>query len=216
MRMKAFQDYQVLPSFLKSLPIISSSLLSVRMAELGAVEHKDQVLLFKWLKQLELAYSIGMVEDVGESFFFPLLATEILSDNAFFRWDPSLEVQFASCPVVLYALLHIPATEHFYHRLIAFLLSDAIKNPQEHMQPCYINKGCYEAILPLQYKEHDFPQNNFLFQVLLKYHSVQNIIEFTTRYAMVVKCGKKSEANEICRKHVASIYIIIYLREGSS
>ena len=169
-----------LPPSLKSLPIVNSSLLSARMAGLGVVEHEEQELLIEWLKQFEFAYSLGKIGS-QETFFVPFLATETRSDNAIFKWDDDLEARFDDCPLVLYTLLHIPATEHFYHRLIASLLSDAIKSPQ--LQPCYINRCCNGAILPLQYDNS--PQNNFPFKVLLKYHAVQNIIIFKARCAII-------------------------------
>ena len=177
-----FQEYQVhmvLPPFLKSLPIINSPLLSARMAELGVDDRKETDVVFEWLKRLEFAYSIGKVGAEKEKFFVPFLADETQSDNAFFRWEDSLEEEFKNCELVLYVLLHVPATEHFYHRLIASLLSDAVKSP--HPQACYINRGCKGAILPLQYEERSSPPNSFLFQVLLNYYAVQNIIEVRAR-----------------------------------
>ena len=154
------------------------------MAQLGAPERKEQELIFEWLKRLEFAYSIGKIGGRGEEkekFFVPFLAAESQSDNAYYNWDPDLEAQFNDCPVVLYTQLHIPATEHFYHRLIASLLSDAVKSSQQQ-KPCYIKLGCEAAILPLQSEDRDSP--NTLSQVLLKYHAVQNIIEFRARYAI--------------------------------
>ena len=148
------------------------------MAELGVDGHEEQELLIEWLKRFEFAYSLGKVGS-QETFFVPFLATKTRSDNAIFKWDDDLEANFDDCPLVLYALLHIPATEHFYHRLIASLLSDTIMSPQP--QPCYINQCSNGAILPLQYEEHNPPKSKFLFKVLLKYHAVQNTIVFKAR-----------------------------------
>ena len=172
-------EYQVftLPlGFLKGLPVVSAQLLRQRMVVLGVADGTNEKSIIEWMKTLDVIYSLGKRRGEEEKFFVPFLATEALSDKACCKWDQDRADELASDEsLVLYALLPFHATEQFFHRLIASLLADAVVNVSS-LPKCYINLGCKEAMLPLPSEDLQSSQD----PVLLKYHRIQNIIEFRT------------------------------------
>lgn len=167
--------------FLKNLPVVSIPLLKYHIERMKSIDKPEQETVTKWLKTHEVIYSIGW-KDSEEVVFVPFLASEPLAEDAKYYWDPTLEKMFDSSAntSILYAQLHIPATYQFFHRLVASLLSDMLAHPSLQTS-CCINLGCREAILPLQYEDRE-TQTTRKFFMLTKYHPIQNIIEFRTRY----------------------------------
>ena len=97
--------------------------------------------------------------------FVPFLATEAVSD-----WNEGVVSEFDNA-LILYAQLPILTTDQFFHRLITSLLKDSVETESQKM---WINAGCKEAMLPLHEPHSRAP----LGLVLLRYHPIQNIIEF--------------------------------------
>ena len=159
---------------LRKLPVVTSQLLHHRMSDMN-LDAKKQDAVISWMKELEVIYSIG--NERSDIFFVPFLATEAVSDQAMYDWNEGVASEFDTA-LTLYAQLHVPATEQFFHRLIALLLKDAAT-----MGPhLWINLGCKEAMLPLHYDNPDSQQRQQLGVALLRHHPIQNIIEFRLRY----------------------------------
>ena len=155
------------------LPVVTSQLLHHRMSDMN-LDGRKQDAVISWMKELEVIYSIG--NERSDIFFVPFLATEAVSDQAMFDWNEGVAMEFDTA-LTLYAQLNVPATEQFFHRLIALLLKDAAA-----MGPrVWVNLGCKEAMLPLHYDEPNSQQRQQLGVALLRYHPIQNIIEFRLR-----------------------------------
>lgn len=139
--------FSVRHTALQQFPIIRAALLSHRMAgEMHVTEQSHQNTIIEWMKHLEVVYSLGKHSE-GEIFFIPYLASHSLSDSALFSWHDAVADEFKGASVVLYAQLSIPATQQFFYRLIALLLTDILQNPS--ISRSFINLGCTEAIIPL-------------------------------------------------------------------
>ncbi len=170
-------DYQVFSldlGNLKGLPVVSAPLLTQRMGIIGIANREGEAnSTIESMKALEVIYSLGRHRGQDkEKFFVPFLAMEALSDSASFKWDKALETKLCSdATLVLYASLHNHATDHLFYRVIASMLNDAVANPSVQVR-CFVNLGCREAMLPLFYSDGQSEM------VLLRYHPVQNFIEF--------------------------------------
>ena len=172
------QVFSVRHPSLTSLPIIRAQLLNHRMArEMHITEQSHHNAVIEWMKNLEVVYSLGKFGADRDTFFIPYLATHSLSDNALYNWNDAVAEEFTEASVVLYAKLRIPATQQFFYRLIASLLTDILQNPSQSPH-CFINLGCTEAICPLN--SRDQQQSVVAYPTLFRYHSIQNIIEFRT------------------------------------
>ena len=184
-------DYQVFSlnlGVLKGLPVVSRALLTQRAFSQMPDRSSESAVssIIEWMKALEIIYSLGTWQghqSRNEKFFVPFLATEALSDDAPYKWDWNLAEELSDdTALVLYAALHSHVTDHFFHRLIASLLSDALANAASNPQ-CYINLGCKEAMLPLFYTDRltasgEGRGHRAHEMVLLRYHPIQNFIEF--------------------------------------
>ena len=149
---------------LSRLPVITSQLLEARMSTNGLDFHEHQAVI-SWMKELEVIYSIGSPRRESDIYFVPFLATEAVSD-----WNEGVVSEFDNA-LILYAQLPILTTDQFFHRLITSLLKDSVETESQKM---WINAGCKEAMLPLHEPHSRAP----LGLVLLRYHPIQNIIEF--------------------------------------
>ena len=140
--------FSVRHTSLQQFPIIRAQLLNHRMArEMHVTEQSHQNTVIEWMKRLEVVYSLGKFGSDRETFFIPYLATHTLSDNALYSWNDAVLEEFNDASVVLFARLSIPATQQFFYRLIASLLTDILQNPS--ISKCFINLGCTEAMFPL-------------------------------------------------------------------
>ena len=142
---------------------------------LGDSKREHQVVI-SWMKELEVIYSIGSLRRESDIFFVPFLATDAASEQIMFDWNEGVVSEFDNA-LILYAQLPILTTDQFFHRLIASLLKDSVATES---QKIWINAGCREAMLPLHEPLSRVP----LGMVLLRYHPIQNIIEFRLRYAI--------------------------------
>ena len=139
--------FSVHHSTLQQFPIIRAQLLNHRMAgEMHVTEQTHQNAVIEWMKHLEVVYSLGKYGE-REIFFIPYLATHSRADSALYSWSDAVAEEFKDASVVLYAQLSILATQQFFYRLIASLLTDILQNPS--ITRCFINLGCTEAIIPL-------------------------------------------------------------------
>ena len=130
------------------------------------------------MKRLEIIHSIQMLESQNEIFFVPLFANEDSSTT----WDNVAHLRYTE--LIVYLLLTYPVTEQLFHKFIAVLLSDVFRSdssPKRHF--IAIKHGCTEAILPLRFTAERSP--DVMFEVFLKHHPIQNIIEVRTRCVFV-------------------------------
>lgn len=152
--------FSVRHTSLQQFPIIRAQLLNHRMAgEMHVTEQSHQNTVIEWMKSLEVVYNLGKHSE-REVFFIPYLATHSLADSALYSWSDAVAEEFCDASVVLFAKLSIPATQQFFYRLIASLLSDILQNPS--ITRCFINLGCTEAIIPLNRYIHIIHSMNFL------------------------------------------------------
>lgn len=128
----------------------------------------------RWAEFLELMFRIEGDGPKRETYYFvPSLATEMMGEGAKYHWDNEKERYLSSKEAtVLFAYLNFPANHQFFNRLLAVLIKEGLVKRLE----MYINRGCTEAIMPLLQPSAQSP-----FIVLLKYHALQNVIEFKTR-----------------------------------
>jgi hypothetical protein len=77
---------------------------------------------------------------------------------------------------VLYAQFssNVPMTIHLFHKIIADLLKSVLKD--DSRCKCYLDPDSPQVVLPLHDDNDDFISN-----VLIKYHFIQNIIEFQAK-----------------------------------
>ena len=169
----------------KRLPIFGAPFPKQQMEILIASKVNSQQLtpdeqdaILDWAEKLDLIFSLGKF---GEHilYFVPFLATEALGDEASIDWDDKEAAQFQADDItILYAEMHIPSSYQFFYRLIAKLLKDVITDHYlQKFGRCRIKLGCMEAILPLQLVDMDHVPT----RVYLRYHPLQNIIEFRAK-----------------------------------
>lgn len=170
---------------LKDLPIVTAQWPKKQMDNLAAqkdgqfqLESSEQDQVLFWAEKLELMFNIG--ENRRKVYYFvPFLATEAMGEYPSYSWNEDVAKSFdGRSTTVLYASLHFPATHNFFCRVIADLLKNVLKDVKRGTK-CFINLGCMEAILPM--KCTTSAQQHIELSVYLRYHPLQNIIEFQTK-----------------------------------
>ena len=166
---------------LKRLPVVTAPWPKKQMDILIAngagkfqLENTEQDEVLCWAEKLEVMFNIGAKD--GEVHYFVPFLSEGESPSYFWVDDEAGSFDTENT-TVLYASLHFPATHNFFCRLIAELLKDFLKDAKRGNK-CFINFGCMEAILPMKCESAQQRQE---LSVYLKYHPLQNIIEFRTK-----------------------------------
>ena len=171
---------------LKKLPVVSAPFPKTQMETLVAQRKEfaqlvpvEEDAILEWADNLEIVYSLSKVKE-HMLYFIPFLATEAMGEQANFDWDQD-EAEGFQAPdmTILYAEMHIPASYQLFYGLIAELLKDVVTEHTVQMGRCCINWGCKEAILPLHYIDEKL--HSRVFRVYLRYHPLQNIIEFRAK-----------------------------------
>lgn len=160
-----------LPVVLNPWPLAQISALSSRLTM-----HQQRSII-KWAERYELFYSLGYHNN-HEVFFIPLLATEFQSEVTADWPQKEDEEQWYNQPEVkvLYAKLNFCAIHHFFYLLIKEALKNVVDGLELHsVQKCFIRVGCTEAIVPIY-----VPEIKMDIRVYLKYHMLQNTVEFRT------------------------------------
>lgn len=143
-----------------------------------AFSTQQQTSIMKWAERYDLFYSLGYSGN-HEVLFIPLLSTEYLAEDASYDW-PEEDEPWYNRPdtTVLYAKLNFSAIDHFFYLVLTEILKDIVNNNTQHNpnRKCYINYGCTEAIMPVHVSEV-----NTDITVYLKYHRLQNVVEFRTK-----------------------------------
>ena len=175
----AYKDFVHNIPHLQSLPVVLYPWPKAQIFNTNPeINSQQSVSVIKWAENYDLFYSLGYLGN-HEVLFIPLLSTEFLADEACYDWpEGDEETHWYNRPnvVYLYAKLGFSATDHFFYSVLTEILKDILNG----MQPspnlkCYINYGCTEAILPIH-----VPEANTNITVYLKYHLLQNVIEFRT------------------------------------
>ncbi len=179
---EAYTDFVHNIPLLQKLPIVlypwpKAQILSIY----PGVSGQQITSIIKWAEAYELFYSLGYIAN-HEVLFIPLLSTEFLADESCYDWpDGDESDHWYNQPSVtrLYAKLGFSATDHFFYSVLTEILKD-ILNGAKHNPGlrCYINYGCKEAIMPIRVPEAN--QAHTHITVYLKYHLLQNVIEFRT------------------------------------
>lgn len=175
----AYKDFVHNIPLLQNLPIVLYPWPKAQILTIHPEVTSQQVIsIIKWAEQYQLFYSLGYVSN-HEVLFIPLLSTEFLADDACYDWpEGNEEDHWYNQPDVthLYAKLGFSATDHFFYSVLTELLKDILNGVKRNPSlKCYINYGCKEAIMPLR-----VPGVNTNITVYLKYHLLQNVIEFRT------------------------------------
>ena len=162
----------------KGLPVVLSPWPKAQISALNSqLTMQQQTSILKWAEKYELLYSLGYHVN-HEVYFIPLLATEFQSEvtsdwpvgEEEDQWYNKQSVN------VLYAKLNICAIHHFFYLIIKEALKDVVNGVEVHsMHKCYIRDGCTEAIVPIH-----VPEIRSDIRVYLKYHILQNTVEFRT------------------------------------
>ena len=165
---------------LKNLPIVPIPWPLCQIATIDnslASHHRTSII--KWAERYELLFSLGYHGN-HEVYFIPLLATEFLGEDSSYEWLKGDEEDhwYNKTDVnILYALLKFSALDFFFFSLLTEILKDVVNGVQQHSSyKCYIKIGCMEAIMPVH-----VPDVNSNINVYLKYHRLQNVVEFRTR-----------------------------------
>ncbi len=168
---------------LKKLPVVAKPWPLAMIRKLNKKLTTQQVdSIIKLAERYELIYSLGYHGNPQhgnhEVFFIPLLSTEFLGEGAVYDWLSGEEEEYwynkTGYVTIIYAKLNFPALDQFFHSLLAELLKDVVNGSQHFPgHKCYINIGCIEGIMPVHLKE-----NNSAISVYLKYHRLDNVIEF--------------------------------------
>ena len=165
---------------LKNLPIVPIPWPLCQIATIdSSLANHHQTSIIKWAERYELLFSLGYYGSY-EVYFIPLLATEFLGEDSSYEWlkgDEEDHWYNKTDANILYALLKFSALDFFFHSLLTEILKDVVNGVQQHSSyKCYIKIGCMEAIMPVH-----VPDVNSNINVYLKYHRLQNVIEFRTR-----------------------------------
>ena len=166
---------------LQSLPVVVDPWPKSQIAAMHPNLTQQQVAsIFKWAEDYELFYSLGY-SGYHQVYFIPLLATEFLAEDACYDWP---FVEEGDCwfdmpnIIILYAKLNFSAIDHFFYAVLTEILRDIVDGRvhSSHNQTCYIRDGCTEAIMPIR-----VPEGGCTITVYMKYHLLQNVIEFRTK-----------------------------------
>lgn len=170
--------------FLQNLPIALNPWPKAQIIGIHQNFTTQQVTnIMNWAEKYELFYSLGYMGN-HEVYFIPLLSTEFLGDDAYYDWpDEDEEDSWYNKPsiTVLYAKLNFSAIDHFFYSVLTEILKDVLNDVQHNLaknarkSKCYIGYRCQEAILPIRVEEISCD-----IKVYLKYHLLQNVIEFRT------------------------------------
>ena len=165
---------------LKHLPVVINPWPSAQILATHPNFTKQQIAsIIKWAEDLKLFYSLGYW-NLHEVYFIPLLATEFLAEDACYDWPfTDDDKPWFSEPDVttLYAKLNFSAVHHFFYAVLTEILKDIVAGVQNNpRQTCHIRDGCTEAIMPIH-----LPEGNNSILVYLKYHLLQNVIEFRAK-----------------------------------
>lgn len=167
---------------LKNLPVVMHPWPMAQISNLqNTLTQQQQTSIIKWAERFELFYSLGYSRN-HEVYFIPLLATEFLAEEASCDWpfEEEREPWFSHADVItLYAKLNFSAVDHFFYSLLSEILRDVVNDAQhshDKNNKCYIKYLCREAVLPMR-----VANTSNVITVYLKYHLLQNVIEFRTR-----------------------------------
>ena len=164
---------------LKNLPIALRPWPVAQITELQQHStNQQQTSIIKWAEKFNLFYSLGYHGN-QEIYFIPLLATEFLGDHATYDWPEGDETDHwynLKTTTTLYAKLNFSATDHFFYSVLTEMLKDIVNAVRHNPKKCFIKYLCREAIMPVHVAEA-----NTDITVYLKYHLLQNVIEFRTR-----------------------------------
>jgi len=164
----------------KGLPVVLNPWPKAQIMAINShltLHQQDSIM--QWAEKYELMFSLGYYRNY-QVYFIPLLATEFQTDETTWDWpegDDEDQWYSQKTAIVLYARLNFCAIHHFFYLLIKEALKDVVDSTHQFrsMSKCYIKLGCMEAIVPIQVQEagHDI-------MVYMKYHILQNAVEFRT------------------------------------
>ena len=129
------------------------------------------------MEHLSIIYSIGKLPN-DEKFYVPYLLYYNLSDYVTHQWEEEeLEETFEDA-TVLYAEFSqtVPMTIHLFHKVVAYVLERVYKEGQPRSE-CYFNPYYPDVVLPF----YDVNSGEYMGTVWMKYHAIQNIIEFKAK-----------------------------------
>lgn len=163
-------------TFRYRLPILNYPFVKKKIGEQGLTDEAEQLKLLACMKKFNLLFAISpSSEPLKQRFLVPYLATEECAElGVFQQWDSQYVGKIFGPPncITLYAELQFPATLQFFHSVLAVLFAQLLSHqPVSHDHHYYIKLGCKQAVLPLNHENEDR-------EVFLKYHPIQNIVEF--------------------------------------
>lgn len=163
-------------TFRYHLPILNYPFVKKKIEAQGLKNEAEQLKLLACMKRFHFLFSIGPSTDPNKQrFLVPYLASEECVEHAKFQqWDPQYVWKNFGTPscITLYAELRFPATLQFFHSLLAVLLAQLLNHPPAGRDYHYFIKlGCKQAVLYLNYENEEK-------EVFLKYHPIQNVVEF--------------------------------------